>query len=70
MVTERHTECSNRAAQHTKRVCVEGIELVSLACDSWFWAVTRGSVWWCAGQDVFLVSEEFLLRFLELCTWK
>lgn len=70
MVTKRHTECLNCAAQNRKCVCVEGIELVFLACDSWFWAVTCGSAWLCTGQDMFLISAEFLLRFVELCTWK
>lgn len=67
MVTGRGSESLTCAVQHTERcVCVEGIELVFLACDFWFRAVLCSSVWLGMRRGEFLISDEFLLHFVEL----
>lgn len=50
---------------------MEGTEVVLLACDIWFMLCSRewldlGQVldWWL---DVFLICDDFLLHFVELC---
>lgn len=67
MVTGRDSESLNCSVQHTKCcVWVEGIKLVFLACDFWFQAVLCSSVWLDMKQDVFLISDDFVLHFIEL----